>query len=244
MLIIPAIDLHKGEVVRLTKGIFGSEVVYSKSPPDVMEKWQREGAELVHIVDLDGAKDGVRKNLGSLKNILMVAKVKTQFGGGLRSFEAVEEILKAGVWRAVVGTKAFDFDLLKELVAHFKERIAVGMDVRDGLIQTHGWQSHDSSLSVQEFCKKLEKIGVVTIICTDVSRDGTLHGANLEFLNGLLASTSMNIVLSGGVSDLSDIKKMARIKAKNFEGVIVGKALYEKRINLPNAIREAKGINQ
>ncbi len=244
MLIIPAIDLHNGEVVRLTKGVFGSEVVYSKSPADVMEKWQREGARLVHVVDLDGAKAGVRKNLGSLKNILTVAKkAKIQFGGGLRNFKAVEEILKAGVWRAVVGTKAFDTDLLKQLVSKFKERIAVGIDVKDGLIQTHGWQSHDKTMSIQMFCDQLEKMGVTTIICTDVSRDGTLSGANLQFLNELLDSTSMNIILSGGVSDLSDIKKLAKVKAKNFEGVIVGKALYEKRFSLTAALSELEGVS-
>ncbi len=242
MLIIPAIDLHQGVVVRLTQGVFGSEIVYSKSPADVMEKWQKEGAKLVHVVDLDGAKEGVRRNLGSLKNILKVAKAKIQFGGGLRSFEAVQEVLQAGVWRAVVGTKAFDFDLLKKLVQDFKERIAVGIDVRDGMIQTHGWQANDSSLSVPEFCKQLEEIGVNTIIYTDISRDGTLSGANISFLKDLLDSTSMNIVLSGGVSDLSDIKQIARIKAKNFEGVIVGKALYEKRFLLSDAIKELKPI--
>ena len=238
MLIIPAIDLHDGVVVRLTKGIFGSEVVYSKSPTDVMQKWQKEGAELVHVVDLDGAKEGARRNLGSLKNILAVAKAKIQFGGGLRTFEAVSEVLSAGVWRAVVGTKAFDFELLKKLVGQFKEQVAVGIDVRDGLIQTHGWQSYDSSLTIQKLCQELERIGVKTVICTDVSRDGTLSGANLNFLNELLSVTSMNVILSGGVSDLSDIKKISEVKAKNFEGVIVGKALYEKRFTLKEAVQE------
>ena len=241
MIIIPAIDLHEGVVVRLTKGVFGSETIYSQSPADVMEKWQGEGAQLVHVVDLDGAKEGVRRNLGSLKNILKVAKVKVQFGGGLRSYEAINEVLQAGVWRAVIGTKALDFDLLEKLVKEFKERIAVGIDVREGIIQTHGWQENASSFSLEEFCKAVEKIGVVTVICTDVSRDGTLSGANLDFLKDLLRSTSMNIILSGGVSDLSDIKQLSKIKAANFEGVIVGKALYEKRLSLPDAIRELKG---
>ena len=240
MLIIPAIDLQEGVVVRLTKGVFGSEKIYSQSPADVMEKWQKEGAELVHVVDLDGAKDGVRKNLGSLKNILAVAKAKVQFGGGLRTFEAVKEVIQAGVWRAVVGTKAFDLDLLLRLVAEFKERVAVGIDVRDGLIQTHGWQSHDDSISLNDFCKQLEQIGVKTIICTDVSRDGTLSGANLHFLSDVLKVTSMNVILSGGVSDIRDIKETAKVKAKNFEGIIVGKALYEQRFTLTEAIKESK----
>ncbi len=240
MLIIPAIDLQEGVVVRLTKGIFGTEKIYSQSPSSVMEKWQQDGAQLVHVVDLDGAKEGVRRNLGSLKNILAVAKVKVQFGGGLRTFESVKDILSIGVWRAVVGTKAFDFEFLKRLVSEFSDRIAVGIDVRDGLIQTHGWQSQDESVSLGDFLKELETIGVQTIICTDISRDGTLSGPNLDFLNEVLRATKMNVVLSGGVSNIEDIKKISKIKSKNFEGVIIGKALYEKRFSLPDAIKESK----
>lgn len=239
MFIIPAIDLHNGEVVRLTKGMFGSEVIYSKSPADVMKKWQKEGAQIVHVVDLDGAKDGIRKNLGSLKNILSVAKAKVQFGGGLRSFDAVDEILKAGVWRAVIGTKAFDTAFLTKLVSKFKGRIAVGIDILNGQIQTHGWrQSTDKNISPKEFCKKMEDLGIQTIVCTDISRDGTLKGININFLNEILAATKMNVVLSGGVSALADIQKLKKIKAKNFEGVIIGKALYEKKFTLSEAVKQ------
>src|SRR3989338_8987875 len=144
MLIIPAIDLREGKVVRLIRGSFKKQTTYSASPADIMQKWQREGAQLVHVVDLDGAVEGRRRNLGSLKNILAVAKVPVQFGGGLRTIESVEEVLKAGVWRAVIGTKAKDREFLKTLVQKFKERIAVGIDVRDGIIQTEGWLSSDT----------------------------------------------------------------------------------------------------
>lgn len=240
MLIIPAIDLRGGKVVRLTKGAFKTETVYSASPADVMQKWQREGAKLVHVVDLDGAREGKRQNLGSLKNILTVAKIPVQFGGGLRTFEAVEEVLKAGVWRAVIGTKAFDTDLMTKLVQKFKERIAIGLDVRRGVIQTEGWQSSETAYTPEVLCRVLEPIGVKTIICTDVARDGTMRGPNLKLLHRLLDSTEMNVIISGGVSDASDLKRLSRIKAKNFEGVIVGKALYEQRITLRDAIERCK----
>ncbi len=238
MLIIPAIDLREGKVVRLTKGAFDAETVYSASPPDVMQKWQQEGAKLVHVVDLDGAREGARRNLGSLKNILAVAKVPVQFGGGLRTYEAVQEVLATGVWRAVVGTKALDITFVKKLVQKFKEHIAIGIDVRSGSIQTEGWQASESKYTPEEFCKELESIGVQTIICTDVTRDGTLEGPNVEFIKKLLRTTKMNVIASGGVSELSDLKQLASLRAKNFEGVIVGKALYEQKFTLRQATDE------
>ena len=238
MLIIPAIDLREGKVVRLIRGSFKKQTTYSASPADIMQKWQREGAQLVHVVDLDGAVEGRRRNLGSLKNILAVAKVPVQFGGGLRTIESVEEELKAGVWRAVIGTKAKDREFLKTLVQKFKERIAVGIDVRDGIIQTEGWLSSDLTHTPESLCHDLEEIGVRTIICTDVSRDGTLLGPNIELTTNLLNETKMNVIASGGVSSLSDLKHLAQIKASNFEGVIVGKALYEQKIVLRTAIKQ------
>ncbi len=236
MLIIPAIDLREGKVVRLTKGAFDAETVYSASPPAVMQKWQREGAQLVHVVDLDGARDGVRRNLGSLKNILAVAKAHVQFGGGLRTHEAVQEVLATGVWRAVVGTKALDITFVKKLIQKFKERVAIGIDIRDGLIQTEGWQASESKYTPEKFCKELETIGVKTIICTDITRDGTLKGPNVELIKKLLQTTKMNVIASGGISNLADLKQLADIQTKNFEGVIVGKALYEQKFTLPEAI--------
>lgn len=241
MLIIPAIDLREGKVVRLTKGAFSAETVYSQSPADVMQKWQREGAKIVHVVDLDGARDGIRRNLGSLKNILAVAKIPVQFGGGLRTFEAISEVLGAGVWRAVVGTKAFDTELVNKLITKFKERVAIGIDVRNGLIQTEGWQSSESKYTPENLCQELEKIGVKTIICTDVTRDGTLKGPNVELIHKVLKMTQMNVIASGGVSDIADLKMLARIKAQNFEGVIVGKALYEQKMTLSQAIQALEG---
>lgn len=237
MVIIPAIDLHEGRVVRLTKGAFEAKTVYSGAPADVMQKWQSEGAKLVHVIDLDGAVHGGRRNLGSLKNILAVAKVPIQFGGGLRSYESVAEILSAGVWRAIVGTKAFDTELIKRLVRDFRDRIVVGVDVREGVIQTQGWKASKRGVTLKTFFQRLEDLRIKTIIYTDVSRDGTMKGLNIKALKKLLNATSMNVIVSGGVSSLKDLKQLLAIQAKNLEGAIVGRALYEQKISLPEALK-------
>ena len=236
MLIIPAIDLKGGMVVRLTQGAFDAQTVYSQAPADVMLKWQKEGARLVHVVDLDGAREGVRKNLGSLKNILAVAKIPIQFGGGLRTFEAVQDVLKVGVRRVVIGTKAFDTQLLKRLVQAFGDRVAVGLDIRNGVIQTEGWQSGDKSLTPEKFCEQLEAIGVRTIVVTDVARDGMMQGPNVELLKKLLKTAKINLIASGGIASTSDFRNLANLKAKNLIGVIVGKAIYEQKIKLNEVI--------
>jgi phosphoribosylformimino-5-aminoimidazole carboxamide ribotide isomerase len=235
MLVIPAIDLRNGTVVRLTQGAFDAETVYSQSPADVMLKWQKEGAKLVHVVDLDGAREGIRKNLGSLKNILAVAKVPIQFGGGLRTFEAVTDVLRVGVRRAVIGTKALDTELLNRLLRAFGERIAVSLDIRGGIIQTEGWQTPNKT-EPETFCKQLGSIGVRTVIITDVARDGTLQGPNMSLLKKLLKMTKINWIASGGISRLVDLQNLADLKAKNLVGVIIGKALYEQKINLNDAV--------
>lgn len=238
MLIIPAIDLKGGMVVRLTQGAFDAQTVYSQAPADVMLKWQKEGARLVHVVDLDGAREGVRKNLGSLKNILAVAKIPIQFGGGLRTFEAVQDVLKVGVRRVVIGTKAFDTQLLKRLVQAFGDRVAVGLDIRNGVIQTEGWQSGDKSLTPEKFCEQLEAIGVRTIVVTDVTRDGMMQGPNVELLKKLLKTAKINLIASGGIASTLDFQNLVNLKAKNLIGVIVGKAFYEQKIKLNEAIEK------
>ena len=238
MLIIPAVDLRAGRVVRLTQGAFDKETIYSSAPEEVVHKWQAEGAKLVHVVDLDGALHGHRKNLGSLKNILSVAKIPIQFGGGLRTFEAVKEVLNAGVSRVVIGTKALDLDFIAKLIDHFTNRIVIGIDVRNNVIQTHGWQASESSYTLDSFLKQLEQIQVRAIICTDVSRDGTLQGPNFDLLSNLLRMTKMDVIFSGGVSDMVHLKRFSEIKAKNFKGVIIGKALYERKFMLSEAIKQ------
>ena len=236
MLIIPAIDLKSGLVVRLTQGAFDSQKVYSQSPADVMLKWQKEGAKLVHVIDLDGARDGVRKNLGSLKNIISVAKIPIQFGGGLRTFEAVKEVLEAGIYRVVIGTKALDFKFLKRLVDTFHEQIAVGLDIRNGMIQTEGWKTANDSQKPELLCRELERVGVQTIVVTDVSRDGMLEGPNLQLLKTMLNATKMNLIASGGVSSAKDLQDLINLRAHNLIGAIIGKAIYEQKIQLDEVI--------
>lgn len=240
MEIIPAVDLRGGKVVRLIRGDFGREKTYSEAPEDVVLKWQLKGASLVHVVDLDGALTGRRKNIGSLKNICRVAKVPIQFGGGLRSIQAVEEVLRLGVSRVVLGTKAMDLKLLKELIKRFHQKIAVGLDLRDGRIQVDGWKKQIHLVTPDSFCHEIERIGVQWLIFTDVSRDGTLLGPNMEGLQAILKMTSMNVIASGGISSLDDLKRLKSLFHPNFFGVIVGKALYEKCFELTDAIRLAK----
>ena len=244
MLVIPAVDLRGGKVVRLFQGAFDRETVYSNAPEEVVMKWESEGAKLIHVVDLDGAQQGHRQNLGSLKNILAVAKVPIQFGGGLRSYESVREVLDAGVWRAVIGTKALDSDLIQKLVRNFGERIAIGLDVRHNVIQTHGWQTEHSEQTLETVVQQLGVLNVRAIICTDISRDGTLQGPNIGLLNDLLAQTKMDVILSGGISSLAHLKRLAEIKTSQFKGVIIGKALYEQRFSLREAVKQFEGVKR
>ncbi len=240
--IIPAIDLRGGQVVRLTRGDFAQEKVYSNAPEEVAQKWQSDGAELIHVVDLDGALTGKRKNLGSLKNICAVTTVPIQFGGGLRTIRAVEEVFATGVSRAVIGTKALDLKLLKDLVKRFNERIVVGLDIRDSQIQISGWKKAVKIVKLDSFCKEIDNLGVKHVVFTDVSRDGTLLGPNTESLIDLFGATKINVIVSGGVAETSDLIAIAKLKEKlpNIYGVIIGKALYEKRFTLPEAIRAAQ----
>ncbi len=239
--IIPAIDLRNGKVVRLTRGDFSRETVYSAAPEEVAKKWELEGATMIHVVDLDGALSGKRKNLGSLKNICSVAKIPIQFGGGLRSLESIREVFSVGVSRAVVGTKALDLKLLKQMINRFGNRIVVGLDVRNGNIQTHGWSKQVQVVKIDSFCTEIEKVGVKHLVYTDVSRDGTLLGPNLEMLQKLATHTKLNVIMSGGISKLKDIGAIKALRCTHISGIIVGKALYERRFTLTEAIAVAKG---
>ena len=243
MIVIPAIDLKEGRVVRLTRGEFEQETIYDSSPSSVLQKWQEEGAKLIHVVDLEGARDGILKNLESVKSMLRIASVPIQFGGGLRHFRDVSTVLELGVACVVIGTKAFDQPLIQKLVDTFKERIAVGLDLRKNAIQTHGWRSQNTNESPEHFCRKLEQMGVQTVIVTDVSRDGTLEGPNVPLLQNMLNATGIDIILSGGVGSLSHLGQLTKIRDGHFKGVIIGKALYEHQFTLSEAIQYVKGID-
>ena len=241
MIIIPAIDLRDGRVVRLTRGDFNKETVYSDVPEQVALKWATEGAKLIHVVDLDGALSGRRKNLGSLKNICKISKTPIEFGGGLRTLNAVEDVVSAGISRAVIGTKALDLKLLTQLVKKFGEKIVVGLDVKNGHIQVHGWKKQIKVVELDSFCKEIERIGVKHVVFTDVTRDGTLAGPNIKSLVDILKKSKMNFVLSGGISSLDDLEKVKKLPYDNLYGIIIGKALYEKKFTLPEAISLVEG---
>lgn len=236
MLIIPAIDIIGGKVVRLEKGDFSKEKVYSSDPLEIAKNWEEKGAEFLHIVDLDGAREGKIKNVAIITNIMKNIKVPCEVGGGIRDRADIDYFLKNGAARVVLGTKAFeDSDYLRRLIDNFNEKIVVSCDFSGNNVVKKGWQEK-TTLGTMDAVKQLQTIGVKTIVVTDISVDGTLTGPNFDILKEILAAVDISIIASGGVSSLEDIKRLRAIKNKNLEGVIIGKALYENKIDLKEAI--------
>ncbi|MDP2912364.1 MAG: 1-(5-phosphoribosyl)-5-[(5-phosphoribosylamino)methylideneamino]imidazole-4-carboxamide isomerase [Candidatus Omnitrophota bacterium] len=239
MLIIPAIDIIGGKVVRLEKGDFNKEKVYSSDPLEVARNWEEKGAEFLHIVDLDGAREGKIKNVAVITNIMKNIKVPCEVGGGIRYRADVDYFLKNGAARVVLGTKAFeDPDYLRKLIDNFNEKIVVSCDFSGNEIVKKGWQEK-TMMGPIDAVKQMRTIGVKTIVVTDINVDGTLTGPNMERLKEILDAVDISVIASGGISCLEDIKKLKEIKNKNLEGVIIGKALYEGRIDLKEAIKIA-----
>ena len=237
MNIFPAIDLYDGCVVRLVKGDYQQMQVYSNDPVSVAKQFEAAGAEYLHVVDLAGAKDGSTPNLETIRAITASTSLKVEVGGGIRSEEVIRTYLDAGVFRVILGTVAVtEPEFTKAMVSKYGEQIAVGVDIRDGFVAIKGW-TETSALSCREFCKTLSKIGVKTIICTDISKDGCLGGTNLPLYRELSEEFSMNIVASGGVSTLDDVRAL---KEMDLYGAILGKALYTGNINLKDAIMLCK----
>ena len=234
MNIFPAIDLYDGCAVRLIKGDYNQMQIYSNDPVSVAKQFEAAGAEYLHVVDLAGARDGNTPNLDTIRAITENTSLKVEVGGGIRSEEVIRTYLSAGVFRVILGTVAVtDPEFTKEMVSKYGEQIAVGVDIRDGFVAIKGW-TETSSLSCREFCKSLSEIGVKTIICTDISKDGCLSGTNLPLYRELSKEFSMNIVASGGVSTLSDVQAL---KEMDLYGAILGKALYTGNIDLAEAVR-------
>ena len=234
MNLFPAIDLYDGCAVRLIKGDYNQMQIYSNDPSAVAKQFEAAGAEYLHVVDLAGARDGNTPNLDTIRAITENTSLKVEVGGGIRSEEVIRTYLSAGVFRVILGTVAVtDPEFTKEMVSKYGEQIAVGVDIRDGFVAIKGW-TETSSLSCREFCKSLSEIGVKTIICTDISKDGCLSGTNLPLYRELSKEFSMNIVASGGVSTLSDVQAL---KEMDLDGAILGKALYTGNIDLAEAVR-------
>lgn len=233
MKIFPAIDLIDGCAVRLLRGDYNQKTVYSNNPVDVAKTFVDAGAEYIHIVDLDGARDGSNANIEVVRNIVKESGLKAEIGGGIRSMEAVEKYLDLGVIRVILGTAAVtDTEFLKNAVAAYGEKVAVGVDIKDGKVAIKGW-TQVSELDCFDFCRTLEDIGVKTVICTDISKDGVMSGTNIELYKKLSAQFKMDIVASGGVSNLENVRTLTQM---NMYGAILGKALYTGSIDLKQAI--------
>ena len=241
MNIIPAIDLIGGKAVRLVKGDYEKVTVYSDDPAAVAESFEKAGAKYLHVVDLDGAKDDTTANFETIKGIIERTDLSVEVGGGIRTLERVRQYIDVGVDRVIIGTAAVtDPDFLSEAVSLYGERIVVGVDIKDGFVAIKGWLEI-SELSCKEFCKKLQELGVRTIICTDISKDGMMSGTNRELYRELYDEFELNIVASGGVSSMEDIAVLSNM---GLFGAIVGKAIYTGVINLSEAIALADFISE
>ncbi len=238
MLIFPAIDLYGGSAVRLFKGDYNQMTVYSTDPLSVAKDFEAKGATYIHMVDLEGAKDGTTPNLSVVSAIAQNTSLRVEIGGGIRSMETVDKYISAGVYRVILGTAAInDRPFLEAALEKYGEKIAVGADVKDGFVAIKGWLE-TSSVSCEEFFSDMEKLGVRTVICTDISKDGAMRGTNRALYKTLSERFSVDIVASGGVSSMEDIKALRDMQ---LYGAIVGKAYYVGAIDLSEAIALADG---
>ena len=236
MLIFPAIDLYGGKAVRLYKGDYAQMTVYSDDPLSVARDFAVQGASCIHLVDLEGARDGNTPNIDIVRAIAKTTPLFTEIGGGIRSMEVVDAYLTAGVDRVILGTAAVnDEAFLKEALAGYGERIAVGVDIKDGMVAIQGW-TEKSDRDARAFCRHMQELGVKTLICTDISKDGAMVGTNRELYGELSRELDIQIVASGGVSTLDDVRHLASL---DLYGAIIGKAYYTGAIDLATAIKEA-----
>lgn len=237
MYLYPAIDLYEGKAVRLFKGDYNQMTVYSENPAEVAKAFELQGATYLHLVDLEGARDGTTSNLPVIENILSRTNLFTEVGGGIRDLQTAERYLSLGVNRVILGTAAVnDEAFLKKALALYGEKIAVGVDIKDGFVAIRGW-TEKSSLTTEDFFEKMEKLGVKTIICTDISKDGAMQGTNRALYKELSAKFKIDLIASGGVSSLDDV---LALNAMNLHGAIIGKAYYTGAIDLREALEAVK----
>ena len=240
MLIFPAIDLFEGKAVRLFKGDYAQMTVYNEDPVAVAMDFVAAGADHIHVVDLEGAKSGETPNIDTVSAIARRSGLFVEVGGGIRSMEVVDRYLAAGVSRVILGTAAVkDEDFLKAALAKHGDKIAVGVDIKDGYVAIKGWVEK-SEYDAMEFCAKMEALGVRTIICTDISKDGAMKGANHELYREMAKRFGVQIIASGGVSSMDDVQRLA---ALDIYGAIIGKAYYTGAIDLKEAVLYTKKGN-
>ena len=236
MYIYPAIDLYEGKAVRLFKGDYAQMTVYNENPAEVAKAFAAAGSKHIHLVDLEGAKKGSPANLDTIRKIREAADLFVEVGGGIRDLETIERYLSIGVDRVILGTAAVtDPVFLETALAKYGEKIAVGVDLKDGCVAIKGW-TENSELTADAFFEKMQNLGVKTVICTDISRDGAMKGTNRELYKELSSKYSIDLIASGGVSTLEDV---AALREMNLHGAIIGKAYYIGAIDLKEAIEVA-----
>lgn len=237
MLIFPAIDIIASKAVRLYKGDYEKMTVYNESPLAQAKEFEAKGAKQLHVVDLEGAKSAGTPNLETVREICENTNLFVELGGGIRNMETAEKYLSIGVGRVILGTAAVtDEEFLKAAAKKYKEKIAVGVDLEDGYVSIKGW-TEKTQFTLDDFCKKLQQIGVQTVICTDISKDGAMKGTNLNLYKELSEKFSMNFIASGGISTMDDVKELRKM---DLYGAIIGKAYYVGAIDLKEAIEVAK----
>jgi phosphoribosylformimino-5-aminoimidazole carboxamide ribotide isomerase len=243
MIVIPAIDLKEGKCVRLEQGLMNKDTVFNDNPAAQARAWQDQGAEMLHIVDLDGAFAGEPKNRAAIEAIVGAITIPSQLGGGIRDIATIEAYLALGLTRVIIGTAAQrNPELVKEACARFPGRIVVGIDAKDGMVAVQGW-AEVTDITAVDLARKFEDCGVAAIIYTDISRDGMLQGPNLEATRALAEAVSIPVIASGGVSSLKDIENLMAIESSGVTGVITGKAVYTGAIKLAEAVAMTKGTN-
>ncbi|MBQ8387975.1 MAG: 1-(5-phosphoribosyl)-5-[Clostridia bacterium] len=237
MIIFPAIDLYEGKAVRLFKGNYNEMTVYSENPPEIAADFAAQGATHIHVVDLEGAKTGKTPNIDIISNIAKTYGLFTEVGGGIRSMEVIDRYIDSGVSRVILGTAAVTEDgFVEAAVKKHGDKIAVGVDIKDGYVAIRGW-TEKSELLAMDFCKRMEDIGVDNIICTDISRDGAMKGTNHELYREMSERFSVKITASGGVSSIDDVK---RLQGLGIYGAIIGKAYYTGAISVKEAVEVTK----
>ncbi|CDO04032.1 1-(5-phosphoribosyl)-5-[(5-phosphoribosylamino)methylideneamino] imidazole-4-carboxamide isomerase [Oceanobacillus picturae] len=235
MILFPAIDIKDGKCVRLTQGDYNQQKIYSDSPLIVARQWEKQGADFIHIVDLDGAKSGISANQSLIEEIASISPIPVQVGGGIRSLETIKRYVEAGVERVIIGTAAIsDRPFLQKAVELYKGRIAVSLDARNGFVATNGW-TETSTIRAIDLVKELEEIGVETIVYTDILKDGMLQGPNLEELEAMNQATNLNVIASGGVTTKEDIQQLINLQ---LYGAIIGKALYDGTLSFEDIVKD------
>lgn len=241
MIVFPAIDIRGGKCVRLTEGRFDQETIFADQPVDMAVRWANEGAEYLHVVDLDGALAGKPVNTAAISEIVKAVKIPVQLGGGIRTLDNIKECLEAGVQRVILGSVAVrEPELVAAACKQYGDRIVVGIDARDGIAAVEGW-GITGGVSAEALAKKMAQVGVARIIYTDISRDGMLSGVNVTATAALAQAAGIPVIASGGVRDMNDMKSIKAAENAGIEGVIVGKAIYMGSLNLRDALNLARG---